>query len=1100
MRTALLLFAFILAACSTGLGASAKVDSLKAELQKKQSDTACVKTLNALAWKLRIEQTPEAIKYLEEGLELAEKAGYKKGEANLHHTYASLHYNKGNYPKALSHNFKALEIRKQLNDKKVISTSLGNIGLVYKEQGDYPKALKHYFEALEIAKEIGNKRHIATFLGNIGIVYDDQGDYPKALKHYFEAYEIDKELGDKAGMAADLGNIGIVYHEQASALSRTVGREAKSRQDIAGSDSLYQKALKHYFEALEIDKELGNKNGIARRLGNIGVVYMEQGEYPKALKHYFEALEIDKELGRKSGIAIRLGNIGYLYTKTGRFKEAEQYLDSALAIDIEIGRISGQMYRYEALSHLYDTLAQLSPLSRQQAESWKLAYHRFKKYSAAKDILFSEEKSKEIGGLEARHEWEMRELEQKKIKNEEIRIKNEEIKRKNMLQYSGIALVLAILVVGLLYSRRLFALLPKRIPLLFRGQVGPAAIALGLLFATVFIFFETILIYFDADIETFTQGKVVSKTLLSVLFAGTVSIVYYLLEGKLEKKLGFPVIKTKGNSLKAMGIFLLIILSQSFTNDTIQNDSSKLQQLKFPLIGGTEGGLIDSLKAELQKNLPDTARVKALNALSWKLRIEQTPEAIKYLEEGLELAEKAGYKKGEANLHHTYASLYYNKGNYPKALSHNFKALEIRKQLNDQKGIASTLGSIGNVYISQGDYPEALKHYFEALEIKKNIHHQNPTTASAKAMAATVGNIGLVYRNQGDYPEALKHYFEYLKIAKELGIKQYQAIALGNIGNVYNSQGDYPEALKHYFEALEIAKELGNKSHIATFLGNIGIVYYEQGDYLEALTAPAEALYAKALEHYFEALEIDKELGNKRGMAIRFGNIGSLYTQTGRFKEAEQYLNSALALADSIGAFNEYMQFEEIISHLYDTLAQLSPHSKGQAENWKLAYRHYKKYDTAKDTLYNEEKSKEIGKLETRHEMEIAAFNRRQKEERQAEAARIKKAREDKIGYTLVLVGFIAVLAMIMLLSRLALPQAIIQIATTIPFLLLFETAIVFMDPYIEAVADNAPALKLSGNFFLALCLFPLHNKAEQILKRLFRKKLRRKVEQRHKS
>ena len=183
------------------------------------------------------------------------------------------------------------------------------------------------------------------------------------------------------------------------------------------------------------------------------------------------------------------------------------------------------------------------------------------------------------------------------------------------------------------------------------------------------------------------------------------------------------------------------------------------------------------------------------------------------------------------------------------------------------------------------------------------------------------------------------------------------------------------------------------------------------------------------------------------------------------------------------------MYKHEALSHLYDTLAQTS-NIKYQTSNfYKLAYEHYKKYDTAKDTLFNEEKSKEIGKLEFKHEMEIAEFLRKQKEEQEAETARIEKAREDKIGYTLMLVGFIGLLAMLIMLSRLTLPTAVIQIATTIPFLLLFETAIVFMDPYIEGFAENAPGWKLAANFFLVLLLYPIHNTAERRLKRVFRRK-----------
>jgi hypothetical protein len=34
----------------------------------------------------------------------------------------------------------------------------------------------------------------------------------KALEYYFKALKINEEIGDKQGQAINLGNIGIVYH------------------------------------------------------------------------------------------------------------------------------------------------------------------------------------------------------------------------------------------------------------------------------------------------------------------------------------------------------------------------------------------------------------------------------------------------------------------------------------------------------------------------------------------------------------------------------------------------------------------------------------------------------------------------------------------------------------------------------------------------------------------------------------------------------------------------------------------------------------------------------------------------------------------------
>ncbi|MBN4066141.1 tetratricopeptide repeat protein [Candidatus Amoebophilus asiaticus] len=311
-------------------------------------------------------------------------------------------------------------------------------------------------------------------------------------------------------------------------------------------------------------------------------------------------------------------------------------------------------------------------------------------------------------------------------------------------------------------------------------------------------------------------------------------------------------------------------------------------------------------------------------------------------------------------------------------------------------------------------------------------------------------------------------------LATKHTIQTLTANTNSNLGVCYWLKGDNPLSLSHHFKALHIRKHLNTWNGIAASLSNISIVYCDQSD------------YPRALKRYFEALEIGKELGDKRSIAKRLGNIGSLYTKQKKYKEAEEYLLQSLEGSKEIGVLFVLKDHQQYLSRLYI-----------QTQNYPLALYHYKQYDTAKDSLYNEEKSKEIGKLEMKHEMEIVEFNRKQKEAQEAEAAQIKKAREDKIGYTLVLVGFILVLAIAMLLSRLILPEAVIQIATTIPFLLLFETAIVFLDPHIEAITENAPALKLTSNFILAFSIFPVHNKAERLLKHLFRRKLRKKVERR---
>ena len=105
-----------------------------------------------------------------------------------------------------------------------------------------------------------------------------------------------------------------------------------------------------------------------------------------------------EELGDKNGIASHLSNIGSLYTKIGKFKEAEQYLKRAIIIADSIGALDYLKQTEEYLSHLYDTTGR-----------YKEALIHYKKAMMLKDTLFSEEKNKEITRKEMNYEFEKKE-------------------------------------------------------------------------------------------------------------------------------------------------------------------------------------------------------------------------------------------------------------------------------------------------------------------------------------------------------------------------------------------------------------------------------------------------------------------------------------------------------------------------------------------------------------------------------------------------------------------------------------------------------------------------------------------------------------------
>ncbi|HEX7414623.1 MAG TPA: tetratricopeptide repeat protein [Bacteroidia bacterium] len=300
------------------------------------------------------------------------------------------------------------------------------------------------------------------------------------------------------------------------------------------------------------------------------------------------------------------------------------------------------------------------------------------------------------------------------------------------------------------------------------------------------------------------------------------------------------------------------------------------------------------------------------------------------------------------------------------------------------RGKAIAYNNLGNVNLFQGNYPKALDYFLKALKINEELKDK-------KGTAAVLGNIGLVYYKQADYPKALDYYFKALKINEESGNKKNMSNNLGNIGGIYMQQANYPKALDYYFRALKMAEELGDKNRIAIWLGNIGAVYTDQATSPITPLHKRGELFPKALDYYFKALKMKEELGDKNSVAINLGNIGGLFTETGKYKEAETYLLDALKIDKEIGAQDEERQTEEALSGLYEKTGR----HKG-------ALLHYKKAIVLKDTIFSEENKKSLIRKEMNYQYEKKEALAKADQDKKDAIALEEKQKQQVILYSVV--------------------------------------------------------------------------------------------------
>ena len=255
-------------------------------------------------------------------------------------------------------------------------------------------------------------------------------------------------------------------------------------------------------------------------------------------------------------------------------------------------------------------------------------------------------------------------------------------------------------------------------------------------------------------------------------------------------------------------------------------------------------------------------------------------------------------------------------------------------------------------------------------------------------MANVYNNIGTIHGISGDYAKALEYFKQALKICEENGYKQLLSECYSSIGNIYNEQKNYSQAIEYYQKSLKIDEEFGDKNHISICYNNIGGMFEDQGNYL------------LALEYEQKSLKIRKELGDKNGISNGLIGISSIYCKIGNYREAINYSKNGLEYAIKIGSL-------PCKSDAYETLAE----SYKGVGDYKNALKNYELFKQVNDSIFNQDKNKQITKLEA-----IYQSNKKQKEIELQDVQLSKKEIEIKHQKNLNLI-FIGGLIIILLFS-----------------------------------------------------------------------------------
>jgi signal transduction histidine kinase len=234
-----------------------------------------------------------------------------------------------------------------------------------------------------------------------------------------------------------------------------------------------------------------------------------------------------------------------------------------------------------------------------------------------------------------------------------------------------------------------------------------------------------------------------------------------------------------------------------------------------------------------------------------------------------------------------------------------------------------------------GDFATTIKLSYPIYEYGKSV---NDTSIIMRALTGALFN---GYRDQGDYREALKMGWEVKNIIEAKKDSSLYAMTYAAIGSVYYELEKYDSAYLFLIKAITFPKPFNNEN---------GWISLMTGRTLEKLNNDSGALF-----YYRQSIGRLSE--NLKDLAGAYNSLASFYEKKSQSDSASYYANKALIITQQNKFNREKTEAYLILSKIYEKV------------NINKAFDYYKMAISARDSLYNQEKQRQISSFKFSEEL-----------------------------------------------------------------------------------------------------------------------------------
>ncbi|MEX0996061.1 MAG: adenylate/guanylate cyclase domain-containing protein [Flavobacteriaceae bacterium] len=286
-------------------------------------------------------------------------------------------------------------------------------GQAHQRSGNLTLALESYIEASKVASKIEDKSFEGGAYLTIADVYSTIGNAPNAESYYSKSIDILRKTNDSLTLASALLNAG----------------------DEAFKNEHFDKALNYFEESGLLFKKVNYPIGTAYNLGNVGMVYAEQGKDALAEQNINEAMAILEELEDYYPITVYLTYMSDIYSRRGNLPIALNYAQRSLDL----------AKKHELKEQISEANLTLSKLYEDIGNT-EASYSHFKEYIAYRDSIINIENVQQIADLRTDFE-----VSQKQI---EVDLLEQKRKNQRIVTYAIALVLIFIAILAILWYRR----------------------------------------------------------------------------------------------------------------------------------------------------------------------------------------------------------------------------------------------------------------------------------------------------------------------------------------------------------------------------------------------------------------------------------------------------------------------------------------------------------------------------------------------------------------------------------------------------------------------------------------------------------------------